>query len=223
MRPRSRRRSTAARSSFACLAHEPACLNVLAKSCILAGLFPWIDEVLQKPFEVGPDFTYEERLVSRVDFTRRPPFTLTYHIRPEAHWSDGVPITAQDFIFTLRAIRRHAIPEIRDLHAPIRSARAVDPRPCEWFFGRGPRAGATSSGTSSRRTRSAVRISRRSGATGSTIRGRVDHRKWPVPRRAARARPPARPPAQPPLLGTAPSLRRAARPQIRAFGYRSQR
>ena len=47
-------------------------------------------------------------------------------------------------------------------------------RPCEWFFGRGPRAGATSSGTSSRRTRSAVRISRRSGATGSTIRGRVD-------------------------------------------------
>ena len=47
-------------------------------------------------------------------------------------------------------------------------------RPCEWFFGRGPRAGTTSSGTSSRRTRSAVRISRRSGATGSTIRGRVD-------------------------------------------------
>ena len=33
-------------------------------------------------------------------------------------------------------------------------------RPCEWFFGRGPRAGPTSSGTSSRRTRSAVRISR---------------------------------------------------------------
>ena len=47
-------------------------------------------------------------------------------------------------------------------------------RPCEWFFGRGPRAGTTSSGTSFRRTRFAVRISRRSGATGSTIRGRVD-------------------------------------------------
>ena len=77
---------------------------------------------------VGADFTYEESLVSRVDYTRRPPFTLTYHIRPEARWSDGVPITAQDFIFTLRAIRRHASAEFRDLHAPIRSVRAVDPK-----------------------------------------------------------------------------------------------
>ena len=104
------------------------------------------EKVLQKPFDVGPDFTYEESLVSRVDFTRRRPFTLTYHIRPEARWSDGVPVTAQDFIFTLRAIRRHAIPEFRDLHAPIRSARAVDrktvrvvlrPRSASWhdFFG----------------------------------------------------------------------------------------
>ena len=48
-------------------------------------------------------------------------------------------------------------------------------------------------------------------------------RKWPVPRRAARARPAARPPPQPPLLGAAPGLRRAARHQVRAVGYRSQR
>ena len=80
------------------------------------------------PFEVGPDFTFEESLVSRVDFTRRRPFTLTYHIHPAARWSDGVPITAQDFIFTLRAIRRHGTPELRELHAPVRSARAVDPK-----------------------------------------------------------------------------------------------
>ena len=77
---------------------------------------------------VRSDFTHEGSLVSRVDYTRRRPFTLTYHIRPEARWSDGVPITAQDFIFTLRAIRRHAIPEARELHAPIRSARAVEPK-----------------------------------------------------------------------------------------------
>ena len=70
----------------------------------------WSEKVLQTPFEVGPDFTYEESLVSRVDYTRQRPFTLTYHIRPEARWSDGVPITAQDFIFTLQAIRRHGYP-----------------------------------------------------------------------------------------------------------------
>ena len=127
------------------LGPEPACLNVLPMSCNQGGQ-AWGEKVLQKPFDVGPDFTYEESLVSRVDFTRRRPFTLTYHIRPEARWSDGVPVTAQDFIFTLRAIRRHAIPEFRDLHAPIRSARAVDrktvrvvlrPRSASWpdFFG----------------------------------------------------------------------------------------
>jgi peptide/nickel transport system substrate-binding protein len=109
------------------LGPEPACLNVLPMSCNQGGQAGgWDEKVLQKPFEVGPDFTHEERLVSMVDHTSRRPFTLTYHIRPEARWSDGVPITAQDFIFTLRAIRRHATPEFRDLHAPIRSVRAVD-------------------------------------------------------------------------------------------------
>ncbi len=128
------------------LGPEPACLNVLPMSCNQGGQAYWSEKVLQKPFDVGPDFTYEESLVSRVDYTRRRPFTLTYHIRPEARWSDGVPVTAQDFIFTLQAIRRHATPEFRDLHAPIRSARAVDrktvrvvlrPRSASWpdFFG----------------------------------------------------------------------------------------
>ena len=129
------------------LGGEPACLNVLPMSCNFDfGQWYGSEKVLQMPFEVGPDFTYEESLVSRVDFTRRRPFTLTYHIRPEARWSDGVPVTAQDFIFTLQAIRRHASPELRDLHAPIRSARAVDrktlrvvlrPRSASWhdFFG----------------------------------------------------------------------------------------
>ena len=127
------------------LGPEAACLNVLPMSCNQGGQ-AWGEKVLQKPFDVGPDFTYEESLVSRVDFTRRRPFTLTYHIRPEARWSDGVPVTAQDFKFTLRAIRRHALPEFRDLHSPIRSARAVDrktlrvvlrPRSARWrdFFG----------------------------------------------------------------------------------------
>ena len=126
---------------------EPACLNVLPMSCNFDfGQWHGSEKVLQTPFEVGPDFTYEESLVSRVDFTRRRPFTLTYHIHPEARWSDGVPVTAQDFIFTLQAIRRHASPEFRDFHAPIRSARAVDrktlrvvlrPRSASWhdFFG----------------------------------------------------------------------------------------
>jgi peptide/nickel transport system substrate-binding protein len=113
--------------AFRMIGPEPACLNVLLTSCSrYIGGPGWVEKVLQKPFAIGPDFTFEESLVSRVDYTRRPPFTLTYHIRPQARWSDGVPITAQDFIFTLRAIRRYGNPELRQLHAPVRSVRAVD-------------------------------------------------------------------------------------------------
>ena len=41
--------------------------------------------------------------MSGVTFTKKPPFTLTYRIQPRARWSDGVPVTARDFVFTLRA------------------------------------------------------------------------------------------------------------------------
>ena len=36
------------------------------------------------------------------------PFALTYHIKQEAVWSDGTPVSADDFIFTLDAIRNPA-------------------------------------------------------------------------------------------------------------------
>ena len=53
------------------LGPEPACLNVLPMSCNQGGQAYWSEKVLQTPFDVGPDFTYEESLVSRVDYTRR--------------------------------------------------------------------------------------------------------------------------------------------------------
>ncbi len=83
---------------------EPACLNVLLAKCGESiAAFQIVAKVLQAPYEVGPDFAFRPRLVSGVTFTKRPPFTLTYRIRPEARWSDGVPITAADFLFTHRA------------------------------------------------------------------------------------------------------------------------
>src|SRR4029453_11151568 len=56
---------------------------------------------------------------------RNPPFTLTYHIRPEAQWSDGVPVSAGDFVFTQAAIRKYASRD--DFQRKlVRSVRAVD-------------------------------------------------------------------------------------------------
>ncbi len=85
---------------------EPPCLNVLLATCDgpgVAGTSVFREEVLASAFDVGRDNTYRESIVSDVDFTTKPPFTLTYSIRPQARWSDGVPISASDFVFTHQA------------------------------------------------------------------------------------------------------------------------
>jgi peptide/nickel transport system substrate-binding protein len=128
---------------------EPACLSPFGERCVPGT--SWISVarvynlVLERPYDVGPHLERRPRLVSRVDYTRKPPFTLTYHIRPEARWSDGVPVTARDFIFTLRTLRR-LDPLSRDQHSAIRTIRALDaktvrvvlrPRNSNWrsYFG----------------------------------------------------------------------------------------
>jgi ABC-type transport system substrate-binding protein len=78
---------------------EPACLNPLLRACFfLPGA-----RVLPGAFDVGPDLTYRPNLVSTVDMVSTSPQTLVYHIRPQAGWSDGQPLTARDFLFTFRA------------------------------------------------------------------------------------------------------------------------
>jgi peptide/nickel transport system substrate-binding protein len=52
--------------------------------------------------------------------------TITYHLRREAHWSDGVPVTARDVVWSWRAIEnpnndavsRHGYDEVRAINAP---------------------------------------------------------------------------------------------------------
>jgi peptide/nickel transport system substrate-binding protein len=112
---------------------EPACLSPFRAECapgstalslgFIAG------KVLEAPFDVGPDHTWRPRLVSGVTVTTKPAITLIYHIRPEARWSDGVPITAADFVFTHRAILG-TLPE--SVHqTKVRSVRALDPKTVE--------------------------------------------------------------------------------------------
>ena len=102
---------------------EPSCLNILSECGQAAAAV--VDTVLLKPFEIAPDFTYRPRLAT-ARFTKKRPFTLTYRIRPAARWSDGKSITAQDFVFTLHAIRTYGPPYLRELHRVVRSIHAVD-------------------------------------------------------------------------------------------------
>jgi peptide/nickel transport system substrate-binding protein len=113
--------------------NEPPCLNILIPACssVVAGwAVPGL--VLKGAFSFAPGNTLRAQLVSNVEFTRTPPFTLTYHIRPKAHWSDGVQISAQDFVFTHRAILEYVPPDAgSDLAIDvtmIRSVRALGPK-----------------------------------------------------------------------------------------------
>jgi peptide/nickel transport system substrate-binding protein len=62
-----------------------------------------------------------------VDIGRKP-FTLTYHIRPEARWSDGLPVTAADFQFTQRTFARYETADIprRWTYRKVRRSRVLD-------------------------------------------------------------------------------------------------
>jgi peptide/nickel transport system substrate-binding protein len=107
---------------------EPPCLNALLAKCHVLGLLTAFvsPKVLLGAFEAGPDYTWRPSLVSGSSFTRTRPFTITYEIHPEARWSDGVPITARDFVFTHNAIlgQRAGVEDTTHL-GQVRSVRAV--------------------------------------------------------------------------------------------------
>jgi ABC-type transport system substrate-binding protein len=52
-------------------------------------------------FRIHPDFSVQldQSFMARAELTSHDPQTITYQIRPDARWSDGVAITAADFIY----------------------------------------------------------------------------------------------------------------------------
>jgi peptide/nickel transport system substrate-binding protein len=112
---------------------EPGCLNAYLFRCSshLPPVGAIMHLVFRGAFRVRPDMVYEPDLLTRAEYTTTAPYTLTFHIRPDARWSDGVPITARDFVFTQRAIRS----VVKEIWEPdlsflgmVRSVRAVDAR-----------------------------------------------------------------------------------------------
>ena len=77
---------------------------------------------------VGPDLSWRPKLVSRVELHAKPPFTLTYHIRPEARGATAFRsprATSSSRTRRSRATRPPAtMPASSDL--VVRSVRAVD-------------------------------------------------------------------------------------------------
>ncbi len=79
-------------------------LNGMLTCCTLFWEAVINNQVLEGALEAQPDFTYEPELVTEEPTPTDDPFSLTYNIRPEANWSDGTPITAEDFEFTYETV-----------------------------------------------------------------------------------------------------------------------
>lgn len=67
--------------------------NSLVTSKVFNNIFPG-------SYVIQPDFSYAPSLIDgEAEFTEDP-FSVTYTIRDDANWSDGTPITAEDYAFT---------------------------------------------------------------------------------------------------------------------------
>jgi peptide/nickel transport system substrate-binding protein len=113
---------------------EPSCLN---RYLTCGGLFATSQisgAVLAGAFRQLPDFTYEPVLVESVD-VETGPFALTYHLKPAAEWSDGVPVSADDLLFTFNAIMDPANSILsRAGYDLITSATKIDAKTVEFVF-----------------------------------------------------------------------------------------
>jgi len=95
-----------------------SCLNPFG-SCDLhtAGV---LSQTLEGAYEPGADGALRPYLVSGVTIGRDR-VTLTYHIRREARWNDGMPVSAADFGFTYRMYATHeSEPGAREEYGRIR-------------------------------------------------------------------------------------------------------
>lgn len=55
--------------------------------------------ILESAYLVTPDLEFVPQLIEGEAEITEDPFTVTYNIKEEAAWSDGTPITSEDFIF----------------------------------------------------------------------------------------------------------------------------
>ncbi len=84
---------------------EPTGFNPLTSKDNGTSVVNVISGVLPSVFRTQPDFTVklDEDLMASAELTSESPETIVYKIKPEAKWSDGVPISAKDFVFLWKA------------------------------------------------------------------------------------------------------------------------
>jgi peptide/nickel transport system substrate-binding protein len=88
-------------------------------------------------FRQTPEFGFEpELLEGEPEIDEGPPFTVTYRIHPDATWSDGTPVTAQDFEFSWKGVYINPKADVvgRDGYDDIKSAEIIDDKTIKFTF-----------------------------------------------------------------------------------------
>ncbi len=84
---------------------EPPCLNGVLSGCNNTWTSWTVGMAYPGAYRQKPDFSWEPYMLDGdVKILSRKPFTLLYKIKQNAVWSDGRPITVDDFIFTTTTI-----------------------------------------------------------------------------------------------------------------------
>ena len=89
----------------------------IVKGQAAAGIRELVYESLMKRSLDEPFSLYgllAEHIEISTDRTR-----ITFHLRPEAHFSDGVPLTAEDVAFSLDVLRREGRPNYREYYGKV--------------------------------------------------------------------------------------------------------
>lgn len=96
-----------------------------------------VDSLLPDAYRQTPDFTWVPEVLAEEAEIGLDPFTITYRIREEATWNDGVPVSARDLVFTWRS---HTDNEnsvaSREGYRLIRDARVTDDKTVAFTFRR---------------------------------------------------------------------------------------
>jgi peptide/nickel transport system substrate-binding protein len=91
---------------------------------------------LARGYKLLPDFSYEPWIFDKdCTVVGQSPFTVSCTIRPDAKWSDGVPITASDFKFTYDTIMNPKNDIVtRDLYKKITAFNVMSPTEFQMVF-----------------------------------------------------------------------------------------
>lgn len=121
------------------LPQEPSCLNAYLSQCFGSPLLA-TGPVLAGAYRQRPDFTFEPVLVDRVRVEHETSvswFKLTYRLERDAEWSDGTPVTAADFVFTLETLLDPANDIVsRDGYDQITRTTVLDEKTVRFTFER---------------------------------------------------------------------------------------